>query len=229
MHRTDVIQSILDKRENANYLEIGVNRGSTFFPIKARRKTAVDPKFCFSKTNIIRWMVKNPWNIFAQYHQTTSDEYFSSTRKSSPLDVVFVDGLHTFSQSLKDVENSLERLKENGVIVMHDCLPQNKAASHPANSPAHAASLGLPGWTGAWSGDVWKTICYLRSLRRDLRAFVLNCDHGLGIIMNGIPDNVLNFSEQDIEKMIYEEFEPNKKEILNLKDEAYFGEFLKTI
>jgi hypothetical protein len=229
MNRKEVIQKILDKKKARTYLEIGVSSGDNFFPIKARQKIAVDPNFDFSKKDKIKWAFKNPYNIVAKYYELSSNSYFAKVKNSYQLDVVFIDGLHTYQQSLKDVNNSLSNLKKNGVIVMHDCNPPHEAAAYPANSHNHAASLNLPGWTEEWCGDVWKTICYLRSNRKDLRIFVLDCDYGLGIITRGEANNCLNLPEPDIDKMTYDEFSQNRHKLLNLKDEIFLFEFLKTI
>jgi hypothetical protein len=172
---------------------------------------------------------KNPCNKEAKFCESTSDDYFANVRNSFQYDVVFIDGQHTYNQSLKDVNNSLSNLEENGVIVMHDCNPPHEAAAHPADSYDHASSLNLPGWTGAWCGDVWKTICYLRSTRNDLKIFVLDCDYGLGIITRGEADDCLKLSEQDIYNMSYNDFSQDRQEILNLKNEIFLFEFLKTI
>lgn len=229
MNRTKVVQAILDQRSDPVYLEIGVEKGENFFPIKARQKIAVDPRFRISTIRKAAWLLGNASNRSAKYHQETSDSYFSNPRYSCQLDVVFIDGLHTHQQSLKDVNNSLRNLKNNGVIVMHDCNPPNAAAAHPANSYDHAASLNLPGWTGEWCGDVWKTISCLRGSRKDLRVFVLDCDCGVGIITRGKPDDNLSLLQQDIDRMSYDEFSQDRKKLLNLRDESFLIEFLKSI
>ena len=229
MNRTEVIQKILDKKKSPGYLEIGVDSGNNFFLIKARRKIAVDPNFTFSRKRKINWMFKNRHNLFAKYYRGTSDNYFASKINSHRLDVAFIDGLHTYQQSLKDSINALSHLKDNGVIVVHDCNPPNEAAAYPAQSYDNAASLNQPGWTGIWCGDVWKSICILRSTRKDLKIFVLDFDFGLGIITRGEADNCLNLSPQDIDRMTYKEFSQNRTELLNLRDENFFFEFLKTI
>lgn len=229
MYRTQVIQNILNKKTSPTYLEIGLGSGINFFSIKAKHKIAVDPRFTFSMGNRIHWMFKNANNFHAKYYNETSDCYFANIKKSFQLDVVFIDGLHTYEQSLKDFNNSLDRLKTNGVIVLHDCVPPNEAAAYPAQSYNNAASMNLPGWKGWWSGDVWKTICYLRSTRRDLKIFVLDCDSGLGIITRGEPDNYLNLSPEAIDKMTFKEFSQNRIEFLNLRNEDFLFEFLKTI
>jgi hypothetical protein len=227
MNRTDVIQRIIDKKQAKTYLEIGVANGTNFFPIRARQKIAVDPHFTFSRQRKMRWTLKNLHNTVAQYHQSTSDSYFARKKPTDRVDVVFIDGLHTYEQSLRDVINSLINLNGTGVIVVHDCNPPNQAAAYPAASSKHAAELELPGWTGEWCGDVWRTICYLRSHRADLRVFVLDCDYGLGIVTEGEADSCLDLSQEKLKEMTYESLVSDRRNLLNLKDESYLFQFLE--
>jgi hypothetical protein len=44
-----------------------------------------------------------------------------------------------------------------------------------------------------WSGNVWKAIAQLRSLRHDLRIAVLDCDFGVGIMRKGFPESRLSY------------------------------------
>lgn len=229
MNRTDVIQRIIDKNKAKTYLEIGVADGTNFFPIRARQKIAVDPNFTFLKKHRIKWTLKNLYNVTAKYNESSSDSYFARKKSTDRLDVVFIDGLHTYEQSLKDVINSLINLNETGVIVIHDCNPPNQAAAHPAASWEHASELELPGWTGEWCGDVWKTICFLRSHRTDLKVFVLDCDCGLGIVTKGKPDISLNLSEDVLDNMTYADLVRDRRNLLNLKNESYLFEFLENI
>ncbi len=229
MNRTAVIQRIIDKTKAKTYLEIGVGKGTNFFPIRARHKIAVDPHFTFSKRRKIKWTLKNLYNVVAMYHESTSDSYFARNKSIDRLDVVFIDGLHTYEQSLRDVMNSLVNLNKTGVIVMHDSSPPNQAAARPEAPCNHATELGLPGWTGEWCGDVWKTICYLRSHRTDLRVFVLDCDYGLGIVTKGEADSCLNLSQMELNEMTYEDLVSDRRNLLNLKDESYLFEFLENI
>jgi SAM-dependent methyltransferase len=227
MFRTQIIQRILNKRTSARYLEIGVDSGINFFSIKAGRKIAVDPKFNFSRMDRIRWLFKNRSNLFARFYNGTSDSFFADTKTICQFDVVFIDGLHTYEQSLKDLNNALNHLKPNGVIIMHDCDPPNETAALPADSYEHVASLNLSGWKGWWSGDVWKVICHLRSTREDLKIFVLDCDSGLGVITRGEPDSRLSLSPEEIKNMTFKEFSRDRVELLNLRNKEYFLEFLK--
>lgn len=231
MRRTDVIQSLLKKQKSPAYLEIGVEHGQNFFLLKAASKTAVDPNFAFSFKEKLRWMYKNPYNLSARYYEMTSDKYFETVGTTQKIDVVFIDGLHTYEQSLKDVLNSLNVLKENGVIVMHDCNPPHKAAAYASTTKEAAATANIPGWTGEWCGDVWKTICYLRSTRKDLQVFVLDTDYGLGIITKKgqAETELLTNTPAQIEAMTYEDFDQDRVKILGLKNKEYFSTFLETL
>ncbi len=229
MLRTDVIQKIINQKKASRYLEIGVNNGDNFFPIEIDRKIAVDPSFSFSTELKMKWDLKNSCNLTAEYITATSDDFFAGAEPIEPFDVVFIDGLHTYEQSLRDVLNSLDNLNQNGVIVMHDCKPPHVAAACPAKSLQAAIDMNVPGWDGIWCGDVWKTICYLRIHRQDLRVFVLDCDFGLGIVMKGVPDGQFPLSADTLDRLTYTDILEGKDNFLNLKDENYLFEFLKTI
>jgi len=86
--------------------------------------------------------------------------------------------------------------------------------------------MKLPGWTtGLWCGDVWKTICYLRCHRTDLRIFVLNVDMGLGKVMRRKAESYLNLSDKKLDEMTFKDLAMDKITLLNLKDESYFLNF----
>ena len=229
MDRTTVIQQVIDRIGARRYLEIGVDKGTNFFPIRVKHKVAVDPGFRFRAKHRVLNSLKNPRNLTAQYHEVTSDEFFDGLNGEERFDVVFVDGLHTYEQSLRDVENALERLNDRGVVIMHDCNPDHPAAAHPATSVEEMYDLNPPGWNRMWCGDVWKAICALRSRRNDLEVFVLDCDFGLGIVHRGKPESSLSLTTEEISKMNYDDLERDRDLLLNLKPESYFETFLQTL
>lgn len=231
MTRLDVIQKIVDYQNARTYLEIGVKKGKVFLNIKARKKIAVDPHFKINKKRKIKSYFNNLSNIFNEYYEMTSDVFFEKysnifTRLNG-FDVAFIDGLHTYKQSLRDVQNCLNFLNRNGVIIMHDCNPLSEVEAYPAGSQEDSANLNLPEGTSSWSGDVWKTIVHLRSTRTDLHIFVLNCDHGIGIITRGAPEDMLQYSEKSIDNLSYEDLERDRARILNLKRADYLSKFLE--
>jgi hypothetical protein len=220
MERTDVVQAFVDGRGLRIYLEIGIRSGHTFLRIRAGRKLAVDPSPRLGTFKRIRWWLRNPSNLRSRMFRMTSDEFFSGHAglfADSGLDIAFIDGLHTYQQSLRDVENCLALLNAGGVILMHDCSPPSEAAAAPAGSPDEAAQSDLPGWEGMWCGDVYKTILHLRSRRRDLRVSVLDCDNGVGVVEPGQPESMLDLSLETIRALGYLDLEANRREWLNLK------------
>ncbi len=229
VNKLTVLQAIIDKLQARTYLEIGVAGGHNFCPIRIHSKVAVDPAFQIPLARKIKWLVRDPRNLWARYFQCTSDSYFGQIEPGKKFDVVFVDGLHTHEQSLTDVLNALKHLNAGGVVVMHDCNPPSAAAAQPAPSFDQAAGTNMPGWTGRWFGDVWKSVCFLRSQQSDLNVFVLDCDCGLGIVTRGAPENHLALSLDNLREMTYADLARDRERLLNLKSETYFSEFIQRL
>jgi len=227
MNRIDLINEIILRTGKTTYLEIGVARGTTFFQINCKKKIAIDPKFMFNGLKKLIWNYKNPTNKNNQYFSITSDEFFDKQEdfinRLKGIDVIFVDGLHTFENSLQDVLNCLKHIKEDGYIIMHDCFPPYEAAALPTKTYPTVEERKVEGWTGAWCGDVWKSIVYLRKhYESDLNISVLNTDFGLGIITikKSVPKklSIDKDSFNTIDCMTYKEMKKNAATILNLKD-----------
>jgi len=218
LERTTIIQHLINKFGFKTYLEIGVAAGVNFFQIDAELKLAVDPKF------VIPGGVRDTEK--EKFFTMTSDEFFANPPKElleRGLDIVLIDGLHTYEQSLRDVENCLKYLNPNGVIVMHDCLPDSPATAMPTLEEARKH----PDFKGNWTGDVYKTIIHLRATREDLFVAVINTDWGVGIVKRGKPENMLSIQVEDIKKMDFYDLIKNKEILLNLKPPSWFFEFLK--
>ena len=231
MNRVTILQKIIDRKKGGTYLEIGVLAGDTFLRIKASHKMGVDPNFEISPIKKLRYYIKNPSNIFNKYFHMNSDSFFETEHiylSKTGLGVAFIDGLHTFSQTLQDVQNALMYLNKKGAIILHDCNPLSEVAALPAKSIREIQKLNPPGFTGTWNGDVWKTIAYLRATRKDLNVFVLDCDFGLGVITKGTPENMLEYSAEEVKKWTYMDLSNNRKSILNLKDVGYLDAFLSS-
>jgi SAM-dependent methyltransferase len=219
LNRTTIIQRLINRFGYKNYLEIGVERGINFFQIEAEFKIAVDPAF------IIPGGYQDTEK--EKFHQMTSDEFFANPPKEileKGLDIVFVDGLHTYEQSLRDVENALRYLSNNGIIVIHDCLPNS-----PVNAmPTYEEAKQHPDFEGNWTGEVYKTIIHLRALRDDLFIAVVNVDWGVGIVKKGNPEGMVFIKVDDIRRMSYDDFAKDKERLLNLKPKDWFYEFIET-
>ena len=221
MDRIYIIQKLVKLIQAQKYLEIGVAGGNCFLKIKVPKKIGVDPEFSIPKTKDYEKILKNKLNKTNEYYEMTSDDFFKikpDILTNSNLDIVFIDGLHTYEQSLKDVNNSLKYLNKRGFIILHDCNPTSEELARPAKRKD---------WEGCWCGDVWKTIADLRSNRNDLNIFVLNCDFGVAVIQRKSSDYILDYTPEDLKKISYKELEKNREKILNLKEPKYFKKFIK--
>jgi len=225
--RVEIVQKICDVINAQTYLEIGVRHGDCFSQIQVPRKIGIDPVDPKQKVKVE--MQKEG----VSYYQMYSDDFFKEHAglfKENKIDVAFVDGLHTYDQSLRDSLNCLEYLSEKGVLIMHDCNPCTEATGIPAPLEEKAKECAVAkGLTlqGAWLGDVWKTVVYLRSQRPDLYVFTLRCDWGVGIAMKGISEKPLSFNVEEIDTLTYQDLEDQRDYFLNMKEQEFLFAFLK--
>jgi predicted O-methyltransferase YrrM len=132
-----------------HYLEIGVEFGRTLNAVNALRVYGVDPSPLFTAVggNERLVLVKSPSNSF-----------FSNLPRNEVFDFIFLDGLHTYEQTLRDFANSLEHVSWDSAIVIDDVLPIDEYSASPKmwQSIRNRKRLGLESM--AWHGDVYKVI-----------------------------------------------------------------------
>lgn len=150
-----LINTVIDIRGPINcYLEVGVEYGKTFESVKAKNKIGVDPKFRFHKG----------FQTFNMYlYQMNSDQYFS-IRTSEVVDIAFLDGLHSASQTYKDFINLLSRIDEKSIIIIDDSVPSDvySTLSTPEAAYVTRTQNGIPN-DFKWHGDVYRCVFSLIS------------------------------------------------------------------
>ncbi|MGY4711337.1 class I SAM-dependent methyltransferase [Mycolicibacterium sp. CBM1] len=227
VNRIRAVQQALAMRSDPVYLEIGVSRGQAFQRITADVKIAVDP--AFRLTERTRQLADAKGRI-TRYFETTSDAFFRDEKEfldQHRVDVALIDGLHTYEQVVRDVENTVRHLKDDGVIFLHDCNPPFELAGRRAQSwDEFMAQQSGPLKIGIWNGDVWKAIVQLRSTRPDLVVGVLRCDQGVGFVRKGVPESTLSYSPEQVSALSYADLKADRTRLLNLKPPRYLGEFL---
>jgi hypothetical protein len=223
MDRQYILQTLMKQKKLNNYLEIGVFNGHIFFRIQSDFKTAVDPEFQFDGLRKLGKTILNPYNLYNNYFEKTSDDFFEQDApalfRDKKIEISLIDGMHEYLFALRDIENTLKYATDRVVIIVHDCNPQTREAE------VSFADWKARNFKGTWNGDVWKAILHLRSLRNDVNAFVLDCDHGLGIITMQKPEKTLPYTQKEIGGFNYDDFQSNRKEWLNLKPADYFYEY----
>lgn len=156
MNRLDIINHLIRRYGYRSYLEIGVQKGLTIQRVACKLKHGVDPAGS------------------AATHKMTSDAFFAALGAGVQYDIIFIDGLHVDEQARRDIANALDHLSPGGVIVVHDCLPKNKREQE----------VPRPHQQKDWTGNVWRAFVHYRR-RPDLEMYVVNTDHGIGIIRRG--------------------------------------------
>ena len=179
--RIEIIQNIINKQNYQNYLEIGCDKDENFSKIKIKNKIGVDPL----QGGTIR---------------KTSDEFFNSNTQK--FDLIFLDGLHTYEQTIKDINNSLKFIKSSGVIVIHDCLPKK------------IWNQIVPRIYGHWNGDVWKAIVHSRTYQ-NADTYTCIADHGLGLIFKRKNKNLLEIKIKEFKKLKFSDYYKNHKIFMN--------------
>jgi Methyltransferase domain len=186
--RGEVIQTLLDLFENPRYLEIGVQNGVTFLPIRAAKKIAVDPIFAFSLP---------PLRVTPtiEYHEVTSDEYFGSiVNPEDKFEVIYLDGLHTLEQTLRDLLSATNHLKDGGVIVVDDVIPTTFSSSLPNENDVRFLRNLLPSEAAdaSWMGDVFRLVFFVESFMQGWQFATIADNHGQLIMWRAARRKVSN-------------------------------------
>ena len=157
-NRIELIEYVIKKNNYNSYLEIGCYDNRIFEKIKTKTKIGVDP-------------------VSGGTFRGTSDNFFKQNNLT--FDCIFIDGLHEYKQVRRDVLNSIKFLSKNGIIILHDCLPETISRQR------------VPRTRYSWNGDVWKAIVEARTWK-DVDTYTVVADQGLGIIKKRNNSNILN-------------------------------------
>ena len=177
-----IVQETINRKKYKSYLEIGCFDDELFNHINCQTKVGVDP---YSGGTL----------------RKTSDEFF--LKNQNTFDCIFIDGLHCYQQVKKDIINSIKFLNQNGVIFIHDCLPNN------------VFDQAIPRCKYNWNGDVWKAIVEFRTLDY-VDTYTCYADMGIGIILKNKNKNKLKINIEDFSKLKFNDYFKNYKEYMNI-------------
>lgn len=210
--RTKIINFTLQTfcRET-QYLEIGVrNPDDNFNKIQASNKYSVDPGVEFEK---------NPVDF-----KMTSDAFFDEIRQGNILskdirfDVVFIDGLHAAEQVVRDIENAIAFLNDDGFILLHDCNPPTEWHAREDFDYKLTPALKF------WNGTAWKAFYKYRQDTR-LTSACVDTDWGVAILTKQQLFNSLQTNENEFYE--YRVLDANRSTHLNLISFEQFKETIK--
>ena len=190
--RTEIVQNIINLKNYESYLEIGTFKDDLFKNVDCKIKIGVDP---VSGGNI----------------RKTSDDFFAENNQK--FDFIFIDGLHHYHQVKKDILNSLKVLNDNGVILLHDCMPRDYYYQAVPRSQLN------------WNGDTWKAFLEMRT-NENFDSYCCNADEGIGVILKRKNRNKLELKTKNFKIFSFNEYVENYKKFLNLIE---FDELVKII
>jgi hypothetical protein len=180
--RFELINKIIKQKSYTKYLEIGCYLDENFNKIQIKHKVGVDP---VSGGNV----------------RETSDNFFKMNKDN--FDIIFIDGLHYYEQVKKDIINSLAFLNNNGIILIHDCLPSK------------IRDQMIPRSHSKWNGDVWKAIVEFRT-KNNVDVYTCLADQGIGIVFNRKNKNKLELNISDFKKLKFKDYYYNYKKFMNI-------------
>ena len=184
MIRSDIINFLIKKYKLKTYLEIGIGDGGNFKKIECENKVSVDPFF----DNFNGQNEENPPTF-----RMTSDEFFKSNTEK--FDLIFVDGLHTYEQTLIDIQNSLIFLNDGGFVLAHDTLPLNFYNTRLE-----------------YNGECWKSIVYFRCSDSTVSIKTVDTDHGVTVIKKEPSELYI----QNFETVNFDSYLSDKVNLMNL-------------
>jgi hypothetical protein len=204
-----------------------VSNGINFCTVTAPEKIGVDP---ISPSPAVLMETSKPG---VRYFALTSDEFFQQWAPQAlagGVDVVFIDGLHTYGQAYRDCLNSLEYLNPGGLILLHDCLPTSELEARVADNFEDASRLNAGMASNYdWVGDVWKAILRLRTQHTDLLTCVLHCDHGIGLVCKARNESSPSLTVAQINAMTYADLARDAKRLLGLRKPRYLMAVLEKL
>jgi hypothetical protein len=174
--RAQVMRRLVAHYDQPRYLEIGVCEGRTFDRVAATTRVAVDPEFRFDHE-----ARDEPGTT---YHQVTSDEYFGRiVEPGTQFDVIYLDGLHTVEQTLRDLLNALPHLQPQGVLVVDDVRPPTElAAIRDRQEFFDVRRAAGRDDEKAWMGDVYRLVWFIDTFCQQLTQRVIDNNHGQAVV-----------------------------------------------
>lgn len=108
---------------------------------------------------------------YRSYDRDTSECLRQIRAQGLRFDIVFVDACHEYEFALRDMQDALSLVNDNGIIVMHDCLPDSEAGCAPSRGDLEN-----------WYGVTYKAYLDVLTARNDLWYCTVDTDYGCGMI-----------------------------------------------
>jgi hypothetical protein len=167
MRKYEIARVLARRYGYKSYLEICTpSTGGTF--------SRVDRKLFSRRT---RLMYRCPLNfsdgerIDFSTEAASGEELFNQLLQSGErFDLVFIDPWHSYVDSLRDITFGLRFVKDDGVVLIHDCSPPNAGCAAPEYRP------------GEWCGLTFAAYLDVVLFTSGLHYVTVDTDYGCGVI-----------------------------------------------
>jgi hypothetical protein len=171
-----------------SYLEIGLEHGNTFRCVRASYKVGVDP---YPR-------IRPPFELEnIKVKKQKSDAFFRENKTF--FHFVYIDGLHTWDQTYKDLLNTLKILHKGGLILVDDVVPSDKYAAFRNQIDCQVMKQGLGISNNYWMGDVFKLVFLLLEFHPELEfATIVKADNNPQLVIWRGKESVKNIKNSYI-------------------------------
>jgi hypothetical protein len=132
--------------------------------VRVEQRWAVDPKPQFDQDNLPKGVV---------FKKLESDSFFELVADDQKYDLVFLDGLHTWQQTYKDLMNTLNHAHPHTIVIIDDVVPDDALAAFPDWDEALKMKDAAGNSDGRWQGDVFKVLLIIQDHHPELEFCVV--------------------------------------------------------
>jgi hypothetical protein len=218
------INALAEINNAQSYLEIGVATGNTFLNVTVARKHAVDPRF--------RLDTAAAESQHVNFFEMPSNEFFlHHVEPETRYDIIFLDGLHTFEQTLRDFCATMRHCHDNTIWVIDDVFPSDmfSALRNESDTRKYRQLHGQDGVE--WHGDVFKVMFAIHDFFVNFTYKTINTDgNPQSVLVRRSRDSFKPFCDdlERISRMDYCDFYENQH-ILNVDSEAGVLEWVRNV
>jgi hypothetical protein len=133
----------------STYLEVGVSLGRTFEQVTVPFRWGVDPHARFDVHHLPHGVIFSPLE---------SDRFFDRLPENQKFDLVFLDGLHEWRQTYRDLLNTLDHTPDHAIILIDDVVPDDEWSAIPDQALAIEKKRAAGKTDHRWQGDVFKVV-----------------------------------------------------------------------
>ena len=120
--------------------------------------------------------------------------------------MVYLDGLHTAEQTLRDLLNALSYLKSDGIIVIDDVKPVTALAAIPDRATFTRVRTTSVARQKTWMGDVYKVVWFIDTFLQQLTYRTVQENHGQAIVWHKRRSQVRPRTIQGVGLQSFEQF-----------------------